>query len=85
MKGFKTTNEYAQQLENYDAIPKAVLAAIAVSALTCGGDYLDEATRRINNEWQVLFDAGIVPQKPKSLYVKNWGATDFCVAMTGGE
>ena len=65
MKGFKTSNEYAQQIRNYEAIPKAVLAAIAVSALTCGGDWLEEATDRINAEWLVLHEAGIVPQKPK--------------------
>ncbi len=64
MRGFKTTNEYAREIKNYDNIPKAVLAAIAVSAVTCGGDLLDEATERINAEWQILHEAGIVPQKP---------------------
>jgi len=60
-----TSNEYAQQLgSRYERIPKAVLAAIAVSVLTGGGDYLEEAEPRLLNEWRVLFENGIVPQAP---------------------
>lgn len=65
MPGFKRLNEYAQQVANYDEIPKAVFAAIAVSALTCGGDHLEQADELINEEWKTLYEAGIVPQKPR--------------------
>lgn len=67
MKGFKTSNEYARQIDNFADIPKTVLAAIAVSLATCGGDRLDEATKLINEEWETLYQAGIVPQKPKPI------------------
>ncbi len=59
------SNEYAQQLgARYERIPKAVLAAIAVSVLTGGGDYLEEAESRLLTEWRVLFENGIVQQRP---------------------
>lgn len=62
---FKLTNEYAGELGKlYAQTPKAVFAAIAVSALTTGGDWLDEAQPRILKEWYALYRAGIVPQKP---------------------
>jgi hypothetical protein len=58
-------NDYARELGAlFDEMPKSVIAAIAVSALTMGGDYLDEAAIRAAREWQVLHDAGIVQQKP---------------------
>lgn len=61
----KTTNEYSQALGTlFDETPKAVLAAIAVSALTCGGDRLEEAKARVAHEWRILHANGIVPQKP---------------------
>lgn len=60
------SNNYvdAMGLELFGAIPKTVLAAIAVSALTCGGDQLESAARRIALEWEILHGNGIVPQKP---------------------
>lgn len=61
---FKTLNAYATAVPEYRDIPKAVWAAIAVSALTCGGDHLAEARERVRNEWRVLHENGIVPQKP---------------------
>lgn len=65
MKGFKTSNEYAEQLgELFDECPKAVLAAIAVSALTCGGDNLKFAALQVAAEWATLHGNGIVPQRP---------------------
>lgn len=69
MRGFKTSNEYAEAVgqELYDGIPKAVWAAIAVSALTNGGDQLDRAAERVGAEWQALHTAGIVPQAPSKL------------------
>ncbi len=48
----------------YNAIPKAVWAAIAVSFGTRGGDLLDEAREIVLREWWVLYQNGIVPQKP---------------------
>lgn len=59
-----TTNDYsnALTLRTYDMIPKAVLAAVAVSALTSGGDCLDEAQQAIVTEWNTLHQNGIVPQ-----------------------
>lgn len=59
------TNEYAAALGDlFDRTPKAVLAAIAVSVCTQGGDFLDEAAGRLLHEWDVLHANGIVPQKP---------------------
>lgn len=64
------SNAYADTLidnmptDIYTRCPKAVFAAIAVSALTLGGDYLEEARPRILAEWWCLFDNGIVTQKP---------------------
>lgn len=62
----KLKNEYADELGGafYEQTPKAVFAAVAVSVLTIGGDYLDDAKNRVLKEWWVLYRAGIVPQKP---------------------
>jgi hypothetical protein len=58
-------NEYAEQLGTiFEDCPKAVFAAIAVSALTVGGDHLEDAPQRVADEWLALYQAGIVPQKP---------------------
>jgi hypothetical protein len=58
-------NEYADALGKlFDKTPKAVLAAIAVSALTCGGDNLNDAKSLLAKEWEVLNLNGIIPQKP---------------------
>ena len=65
----KLGNEYALAVggELYEQIPKAVWAAIAVSALTCGGDQLEDAAPRVAREWDALHAAGIVPQRPSTL------------------
>jgi hypothetical protein len=61
-------NEYAAELgDMFDEMPKAVLAAIAVSALTCGGDILDKAALLAAVEWATLHGQGIVPQAPGKL------------------
>lgn len=62
----KLHNQYAAALtdELFAEAPKAVIAAVAVSVLTLGGDYLDEAAQRFAAEWQVLYENGIVPQAP---------------------
>ena len=63
----KLMNAYARTLEPalYRECPKAVLAAIAVSRLTTGGDFLDEAQERLLEEWNVLAANGIVRTPPK--------------------
>lgn len=63
----KKTNEYAQQLDLtfYEKIPKAVLAAIAISfAHRIHGESSD-TTHNLQDEWRALYTNGIVPQKPK--------------------
>lgn len=62
----KKSNIYAAEIgaDLFAACPKAVLAAIAVSGLTAGGDVLEEARARVLDEWWALYVAGIVPQKP---------------------
>ena len=58
-------NDYAAALGGlYATTPKAVLAAVAVSALTAQGEYLDEARKRIVEEWRFLHDMGIIPAPP---------------------
>ena len=59
-------NEYQSALDPklFDACPKAVIAAIAVSVLTVGGDELAMASSRFLAEWWTLYDNGIVPQRP---------------------
>jgi len=65
MRGMKIKNGYVEELEDlYEKTPKAVFAAIAISALTTGGDYLEHAKERILEEWVALYENGIVSQKP---------------------
>lgn len=67
MKGFKTTNNYADALsgEFYEKCPKAVFAALAVSLglLACDENFLKVESALID-EWKALHSAGIIPQKP---------------------
>lgn len=62
----KLGNEYfdAAGRDVFSKCPKAVWAAIAISALTCGGDHLDEARELVLKEWAILHQNGIVPQAP---------------------
>jgi hypothetical protein len=66
----KTGNEYARVIDRalYEAVPKAVFAAIAVSLATVGGDYLATANDAILAEWLTLHENGIVPQKPPATF-----------------
>ena len=58
-------NAYQRTLGDiFDDCPKSVCAAIAVSILTCGGDHLDQAKELFSAEWDALFQAGIVSQRP---------------------
>jgi hypothetical protein len=65
----KINNDYALAVgrDLYASIPKAVWAAIAVSALTQGGDRLDEAAALVAREWAILHSNGIVPQAPNKM------------------
>lgn len=61
----KLRNQYDAELGDlYAKTPKAVLAAIAVSGLTCGGDRIEEARARVLFEWWALYENRIVPQRP---------------------
>lgn len=60
-----TSNEYSIALGAlFDEMPKSVIAAIAVSAMTCGGDHISDAVALVADEWRILHTNGIVPQKP---------------------
>ena len=58
------SNKYMRSLPWFDRIPKSVLAAIAVSYASSGGDYLEQASDNVAREWMVLYENGIVPQRP---------------------
>lgn len=75
MGGYRIRNEYINQLDYklYNAIPKAVLGAIAISSLTEGGDFLEEAQDRLIREWGILYVNGIVPQRPPKRSLKKNG------------
>lgn len=64
-RGSKEFNTYAKCLDpDYEKIPKAALAAIAVSFATCGGDQIEHAHERVVREWWVLFENGIIKRRP---------------------
>lgn len=62
----KLTNDYARAVpaKLYEDLSKAAWAALAVSALTNGGDWLDRAEACVLEEWWILWENGIIPQKP---------------------
>lgn len=62
-------NAYAESIGYglFDEIPKSVFAAIAVSALTAGGENLQASGKRLALEWETLNLNGVVPQKPGKL------------------
>ena len=71
-RGVKMGNDYATLLDDdFDRIPKAVFAAIAVSfAHRIIGEGSDEerfaqVRRVIREEWAALYGNGIVPQVPR--------------------
>lgn len=65
MSANKIHNEYAAELGPlFEDMPKAVLAAIAVSMASGGGSDMDAARAQIADEWRILHRNGIVPQKP---------------------
>ncbi|MCB1144503.1 MAG: hypothetical protein KDK54_19770 [Leptospiraceae bacterium] len=72
MKVNNISSEYAQEIKEFDRIPKTVLASVLVSVLSNGGSLLYEVPEEekididneILKEWNVLYNAGIVKQKP---------------------
>lgn len=58
------SNHYAGAIPGFDRIPKTVLGAIAMSYASNGGDDLDVGGDRLLAEWRILFENGIVEQKP---------------------
>lgn len=76
-------NEYVGTLGKLFAeCPKEVFAAIAVSALTAGGDYLEHAQQRVADEWKALYDAGIVTQRPAGVAAKLARSVDARLKAT---
>lgn len=66
-RGLKLSNEYARAIVDYGRIPKAVLAAVAysfASRIISDGDSPTMIEAAIMDEWVVLHQNGIVPQKP---------------------
>ena len=73
----QTPNEYSRQMGPlFDAMPKTVIAAVAVSFASNGGDYLSLAERQIAYEWYILWESGIVTQKPnkRARVLAHWHA-----------
>jgi hypothetical protein len=67
--GHKKGNNYAAGISQwlYDATPKAVFAAIAVSPAINGGvtvEVNDTEDAYVLREWALLHQQGIVPQAP---------------------
>jgi hypothetical protein len=62
----KMHNDYSKTISPklYVRIPKAVLAAIAVSFATNGGELLDDVDTLLLNEWAILFENKIILQRP---------------------
>jgi len=59
------TNEYQQAYPNFEATPKAVIAAVAFAlAMRLNADDPDLATAMLRSEWDALYQAGIVPNQP---------------------
>ncbi len=67
-QGFKIGNEYADAISArvYARVPKAVFAAIAVSLLVNHQEvFFEHLDAAILEEWRLLNENGIVPQKSK--------------------
>ena len=67
MRANVKSNEYQRAYPGYASTPKAIIAAIAYSfAMRIAEDDEAYASRLIQEEWGVLYDNGIVLQKPKA-------------------
>lgn len=68
----KQTNKHAMAYPEYSETPKAVIAAVAYSlALMLNEDNEERAAALLREEWLVLHEAGIVPQKP-AIKTERW-------------
>tara|TARA_R110000824_G_scaffold54123_1_gene149501 strand:+ start:3568 stop:3888 length:321 start_codon:yes stop_codon:yes gene_type:complete len=77
----KKSNNYAAVMGHdlFENMPKAVIAAVAVSFASCGGDHFDGVTAKMVEEWNLLHIAGIVPQRPPSRFIKaHVISCDYC-------
>ena len=63
----------------YAYTPKAVIGAVLVSFLSCGGDNPEGVAEKMIEEWHILHRAGIVPQKPPAHLLK------MAIARLGSE
>ena len=64
-RGIKRSNDYAAVIHDIDA-PKTVWMAIAFSlALRLNDDKYGAAQAMLREEWRVLHENGIVPQRPR--------------------
>lgn len=62
----KTHNEYSRLFPDYATTPKAVIAAIAMSlAARMDGRDIEEVGSLISQEWYILNENDIVPQRPR--------------------
>lgn len=80
----KTSNEYADLIDTslYEKMPKTVIAAIAASlALRLADDDFSAVQALLVEEWQALYDNGIVPQKPPKVQARisepDWDTSNF--------
>lgn len=65
MRGFKITNEYSEAFGKlYASTPKAVFAAVAYSYTSSGGDNPIQGIENFLQEWRILYENGVVTQKP---------------------
>lgn len=72
-------NQYQQTIatELFDACPKAVFAAIAVSFLALqSGDNFERINNELLREWDVLHKQGIVPQAPPKSLINKYPANE---------
>ncbi len=72
MKTNNKTNDYVRALPPgmFDGMPKTVWASLAISfALLCSDEDFEKAVERISEEWKLLHEGGIVPQRPKAFKV----------------
>ena len=63
----KLSNEYVENAlsgDFYEKTPKAVFAALAVSLILAQDENFCTVEKRLKDEWEILFENGIVPQKP---------------------
>jgi hypothetical protein len=67
----KIDNEYSKQFKFYNRIPKAVFAAVCCSKiLLSNNENFELIEGDFMNEWRILYESGIIKQKPKKFRKK---------------